>query len=273
MSADYKITCPNCKNSIEVPAELLGQTGECPYCDQTIKIPDAPEHKSAIETTTAILSTGVDVTKKSFSIAKAFFNKVKNALPQKNPPKQKSNLSTPKAPATESQLKFIEALGGTANKKLNMQQASDLIDELVRTQPATDKQIKRLEREGVDISKPFTKIQATELISQITDTKPPTKTQIDLLIEFETDIPETRGEASRLCEELKNTSKSTKQQKNRANALGGVIPIGATYLEARELIEEFEMDNDPEGGKPPTKAQMDKVIKLGGDPTKGAGKY
>ncbi len=273
MSTDYKITCPNCGKSIEVPAEFLGQTGDCPYCDQPIKIPDAPQHKSAIEKTSQVLSTAAIVTKKSFLTVKIFFNKVKNALPEKKPPRKESNLLKPKAPATEKQLKYIEALGGTVNKKCNMQQASDLIEELIRTQPATEKQLKRLARDGVDISKPFTKIQATELISQITDAKPPTKTQVKLLIEFETDIPETRGEASQLCEDLKNTSKSTNSQRLKANALGGAIPINATYLETQDLIEEFELDNDSEQGKPPKKAQINKIIKLGGDLAKAKNRW
>ncbi len=267
MSADYKISCPGCGGSIEVPAEMLGQVGECPYCDKSIRIPGIPKHESSLEKTKQALSTTYEVTKKSFFVIKSIFEKVKNALPDKPPPRRESNLLTPKAPATENQLKYIEALGGMTKKKINMQQASDLIQELIIKQPATEKQLKQLEREGVDISKALTKIQATELITKIKDAKPPTKKQISLLNDFGADIPKTQGEASVLCEKLKQTSNVTKAQMLEANRLGGVISPSTTYLEAEDLINDLETDNDQELGKPPEKDQIKKIVKLGGDPS------
>ena len=37
--SDYKFTCPHCNQSLEVPANILGQTVECPSCKGQITIP------------------------------------------------------------------------------------------------------------------------------------------------------------------------------------------------------------------------------------------
>ncbi len=36
---DFRINCPNCNQSLEVPGEMLGQTIDCPACKQRIILP------------------------------------------------------------------------------------------------------------------------------------------------------------------------------------------------------------------------------------------
>lgn len=37
---DYKITCPHCRQPLEVPKEMLGQAVECPTCNNQFKLPN-----------------------------------------------------------------------------------------------------------------------------------------------------------------------------------------------------------------------------------------
>jgi len=39
--SNLKLNCPYCKQSIEVPEKLLGQTVECPACQGSIKLPES----------------------------------------------------------------------------------------------------------------------------------------------------------------------------------------------------------------------------------------
>jgi membrane protein YdbS with pleckstrin-like domain len=55
--SEITLTCPKCNKSIEAPAELAGQTGECPYCDQPIIIPGTPIQPPAPVTQPAQAST------------------------------------------------------------------------------------------------------------------------------------------------------------------------------------------------------------------------
>ncbi|MFA7174107.1 MAG: hypothetical protein WC340_12000 [Kiritimatiellia bacterium] len=41
------LVCPSCKKTIEFSKEMAGQTGKCPYCDQSIIIPDTPIEQPA----------------------------------------------------------------------------------------------------------------------------------------------------------------------------------------------------------------------------------
>jgi len=38
--ADFKLNCPHCKQSLEVPEEILGQQINCPSCNGAIKLPN-----------------------------------------------------------------------------------------------------------------------------------------------------------------------------------------------------------------------------------------
>ncbi|MFA6875376.1 MAG: hypothetical protein WCQ87_01935 [Parabacteroides sp.] len=46
-----------------------------------------------------------------------------------------------------------------------------------------------------------------------------------------------------------------------------------TFCRANELLGDAEMDADPKEGKPPTKAQLNKIAKLGGDSQKGINRW
>ena len=44
--SELKIDCPHCKQSLEIPEELLGQTVECPTCNGSIQL---PQKKQVVE--------------------------------------------------------------------------------------------------------------------------------------------------------------------------------------------------------------------------------
>lgn len=44
--SDLKFNCPHCKQSLEAPEDMLGQTIECPACNGSIQLPE-PEQKPA----------------------------------------------------------------------------------------------------------------------------------------------------------------------------------------------------------------------------------
>jgi len=47
--SDLKVNCPHCNQSLDVPAELLGQTVDCPSCQGQMSLPSpAPQVRPAI---------------------------------------------------------------------------------------------------------------------------------------------------------------------------------------------------------------------------------
>ena len=169
--------------------------------------------------------------------------------------------------ATEKQLAYIKRLGGSAPKRLSKQGASKLIDELINKAPATPTQIKRLSKLGVDVPKDLTKVKADSLIGQIEEELPPLQWQIEQLQEFGVEVTHTRKEASSLISRLQETASATLTQVEKAQHLGGTLPVNCTYEEASRIISDLMRDADPIEGKPPTKGQISKIVKLGGDPS------
>lgn len=45
--SDYKFNCPHCKQSLEAPEDMLGQTIECPSCQGSIELPAPPPKPKA----------------------------------------------------------------------------------------------------------------------------------------------------------------------------------------------------------------------------------
>ena len=87
------------------------------------------------------------------------------------------------------------------------------------------------------------------------------------------DIPATKREASELCQSLQATAPATAQQQKQAEELGLALPENATFAQANESLSDAEMDADPDEGKPPTKAQLNKIAKLDGDPQKATNRW
>ena len=60
--SDLTINCPHCTQELEVPADLLGQTVECPSCSGSIQLPEpepraAPKKKVVVRKRTTTTST------------------------------------------------------------------------------------------------------------------------------------------------------------------------------------------------------------------------
>jgi len=87
------------------------------------------------------------------------------------------------------------------------------------------------------------------------------------------EVPATKREASELCQSLPTTAPATAQQKKQAEELGLALPENATFAQANETLSDTEMDADPEEGKPPTRSQLNKIVKLGGDPQKATNRW
>lgn len=47
--ADLKFTCPKCRQSLEAPEDMLGQTVQCPSCSTTITVPARAATAAAYE--------------------------------------------------------------------------------------------------------------------------------------------------------------------------------------------------------------------------------
>lgn len=170
--------------------------------------------------------------------------------------------------ATEKQIAYIRALGGTVRPGLTKENASDLIEKLRNSAPPTQKQLDLLQKLGAAIPTRLTSAQTSDLISELDGNQPPTTQQIKYIKMLGGEVPNTKREASELCDTLSKTAPATSQQKKRAEELGTVLPDNATFSQANTLLGENEMDADEEDGKPPSKAQINKIVKLGGDPSK-----
>ncbi len=44
MSKAFSIICPNCGEYMSIPLAYMGETGECPYCDQEIELNALPKN-------------------------------------------------------------------------------------------------------------------------------------------------------------------------------------------------------------------------------------
>lgn len=170
--------------------------------------------------------------------------------------------------ASEKQLAYIDALGGVPDKNLSMVEASALIDKLRNTASATSKQIKLLQKLGAEVPEGMTCTQASKFISEIQDNQPPTQQQIDFIKTVGGNVPKTKREASILCDSLRITAPVTSEQRKEAEKFGIQLNPSTTVEQADQLLGDAEMDADTETGKPPTKAQLTKIRKLGGDPEK-----
>jgi len=170
--------------------------------------------------------------------------------------------------ATEKQVAYIRALGGEVRPGLTKEKASDLIDKLRDSAPPTQKQLDLLQKMGATIPAQTTSAQASDLISKLDGNQPPTKQQIKYIKMLGGEVPNTKREASEICNTLSETAPATSQQKKEAQELGIVLPDNATFAQADDLLSDSKMDADEEDGKPPSKAQINKIVKLGGDPSK-----
>ncbi len=169
-------------------------------------------------------------------------------------------------PATSKQIEYIKALGGSPKKGLTKESASELIEKLRSKAPATKKQLDYLKRLGASIPKSLSAQKASELIEQLDGEQPPTKSLANQITELGGTVPKTKREAEAVYNSLINTARATVSQQQRASELGVELPSDISFLDANELLSEKEMDNDPEEGKPASKAQINKIVKLGGDP-------
>jgi len=176
-------------------------------------------------------------------------------------------------PATEKQIAYIKALGGKPKRDLTKEAASELIDKLRSSAPPTQKQLDLLQKLGATIPQKLTAEQASELIAQLDGEQPPTKQQIKYIKMLGGVVPATKREASQLCDTLPQTAPATPQQRKQADELGVSIPENATFTQANQFLSDAEMDADPEEGKPPTEAQLNKITKLGGDPQRVANRW
>jgi len=236
--SDFKFNCPHCNQSLEAPADMLGSTIECPACNGSIQLPE-PQAPPP---------------------------------PVPKPPPPPDGEFAPDA-ATEKQIAYIRALGGSPPQGLTKEKASDLIDKLRSTAPPTTKQLDLLKKLGGTVTPGMTSAQASDLISQLNDSQSPTKQQIKFIKMLGGDVPATKREASELCQSLPSTAPATAQQQKQAEELGLALPENATFAQANELLSDAEMDADPDEGKPPTKAQLNKIAKLGGDPQKAPNRW
>lgn len=169
-------------------------------------------------------------------------------------------------PATEKQIAYIEALGGSPKKGLTKESASEVIEKLRSKAPATKKQLDYLKRLGAVIPKSLSAQMASELIEQLEGEQPPSKSLANQITELGGTVPKTKREAEAVFNNLINTACATASQQQRAAELGFELPDGISFLDANELLSGKEMDNDPEEGKPASKAQINKIVKLGGNP-------
>jgi len=176
-------------------------------------------------------------------------------------------------PATEKQIAYIKALGGKPKPGLTKGAASELIDRLRSSAPPTQKQLDLLKTLGAQIPRKLTSEQASELISRLDGEQPPTKQQIKYIKMLGGEVPATKREASQQCNTLPQTAPATRQQRKQADELCVSLPGSATFSQANQLLGDAEMDADPEEGKPPTKAQLNKIAKLGGDPEKASNRW
>ena len=238
--SDYKFNCPHCNQSLEAPADMLGEIIECPACSGSIQLP-APQLAPP-------------------------------PLPRTRQP-ESTDVGFDSDAATEKQIAHIRALGGTPPPGLTKEAASDLIGKLRNSAPPTTKQLDLLKKLGGTITAGMTSAQASDLISQLDDNQPPTKQQIKFIKMLGGEVPPTKREASYLCDTLSTTAPATDQQKKRAQELGSALPDNATFAQANTLLGESEMDADEEDGKPPAKAQINKIVKLGGDPSKAVNRW
>lgn len=175
--------------------------------------------------------------------------------------------------ATDKQIAYIRALGGTAPSGLTKEKASELIDKLRNSAPPTRKQLALVQKLGGTIPAKLTAAQASDFISELEGNQPPTNQQIKFIKMLDGEIPTTKREASELCDTLSTIAPATNQQKKRAQELGTALPDNATFVQANTLLGESEMDADEEDGKPPSKAQINKIVKMGGDPSKATNNW
>ncbi len=237
---EINFNCPHCKQPLEADDDLRGMTIDCPACGGSIVLPDPGQPHET------------------------------------NPPPwaETQNYQPPLiGEATEKQREYIRTLGGKAPRRLNKQEASDLIDELKGNAPASKKQIDFLKKFKLPIPEDLTVSQASTLIEEYLGNKSPTKSQVDFIKMFGVGVPTTTREATELCNKLKAKGPATDQQKAKASELGINLPENTTFLHASALMAEAEMDNDPKDGRPPTKAQLNKIVKLGGDPGKAINRW
>lgn len=212
--------------------------------------------------------------------------------------KPAGNSKAPFEPATEKQIDYITDLGGHVGQNLSKSDASRLIQSLLDKVPPTSNQIRKIKSLNPNAKIPQSKTKAVELIGQLELVAPPTKAQIKEIesLNDKAAIPKTRPEAVELIEQLKQVVPAIQSQHDRASKLGSVIPEGSTFNQAEDIIEEKEIsikayqlgltlpegatfedayqliedkenDLDPEDGKPPTKPQLTRITKLGGDPS------
>ena len=168
--------------------------------------------------------------------------------------------------ATSKQIEYIKALGGSPKKGLTKESASELIEKLRSKAPATKKQLDYLKRFGASIPQSLSAQKASELIEQLDGEQSPAKSLANQIAELGGTVPTTKREAEAVYNSLINTARATVSQQQRASELGVELPSGISFLDASQILSEKEMDNDPEDGRPASKAQLNKIAKLGGDP-------
>lgn len=243
MSDTVTFRCPHCLARLSAPTSLFGTVIKCSACGRGIhftppKRPGPPPSKPSSA-----------------------------PLPETRVPGQSGTASNTEA-ATDRQADFIRSLGGEVPPGLTKEQASERIDDLRRTAPPTRKQLDLLGELGASIPPDLTAEQASELISRLNGNKAPTRQQIKFIKMLGGEVPATKREASERCETLSKTAPATSQQIRRALELGTPLPQSATFAEANELLEASEMDADEVHGRPPSNAQISRIVKLGGDPAK-----
>ena len=122
-------------------------------------------------------------------------------------------------PATERQIAYIEALGGSPKKGLTKESASELIEKLRAKTPATKKQLDYLKRLGASIPQSLSAQKATELIEQLDGEQPPTKSLANQITELGGTVPKTKRKAEAAYNSLINTARATASQQQRAAEL------------------------------------------------------
>jgi hypothetical protein len=90
------VTCPSCKDSLNVKAEFAGKTGKCPKCGASVKVPQEPSSGS----------------------------------PRSSQPDAKKGIP----PATERQKEYARSLGIQFDENVDRKTISKLIDEAVQRQ-------------------------------------------------------------------------------------------------------------------------------------------
>ena len=148
MNDFHKCKCPHCGQSIEYPAEGMGQVVPCPTCEQTFTLlPDITIPRKA--STEPVLPSARNSTSQNQSE-----NRLSSMMDEFLATNHPLRSFEPCKPATNKQKEKIQWFGCAIDKNLTKGAASELLDKLVKrnpernqayyNRPPTEKQLERM---------------------------------------------------------------------------------------------------------------------------------